>query len=158
MNKKDIFFEKDFIFNENKITSFLITYLPFKLTYKIPLYKNTLSFELGPQFQYTYESELSEGQVLVNENTNEAVEVYASYVKGINKLYVDIQSSVGIYYKVGHFILNTSLVYNYGIKDKFIGEYQFGNLLVSEPTRGKLSVSGSYVGLSVSIYLRKKEK
>jgi hypothetical protein len=37
------------------------------------------------------------------------------------------------------------------------GEYQFGNLLISPPTRGDYRLSGNYVGLLFSASLAKRK-
>lgn len=55
-------------------------------------------------------------------------------------------------------MLQTNIVYNKTFKNLLVGEYQFGNLLVSEPTRGNYIVSGNFIGLSTTIYFKKRTK
>ncbi len=156
LSKNDVnYYGEDYLFDERQLTSFMVVYVPLKYEYKIHLDNNILNFNIGPQVIFVPEFDIEEGSAIIDNNIEK--EIYASYITSDRNVFVDIQSSVGLYYKVGRFIFNTELEYNLSLKNKFKGEYQFGNLNISEPTRGNMEVSGSYLGLSLTVFLNNKK-
>jgi hypothetical protein len=55
-------------------------------------------------------------------------------------------------------LLKTNLTYVINFQNTIEGEYQFGNLFESEPTRGSYELSGNYLSLSFSVSLKKHTK
>jgi len=155
----DIFFEDDFYFDESPIRSSLILSLPIQIEYKNFNYKNSIwNFGVGIQLNLIPESSIGEGVFLFDDVSGENREVYASYADSNSSIDVDLVFTYGIYFKIREMILNTSLLYHHSLKNKFEGEYQFGNLIESEPTRGEMNISGNYFGISFTAYFKKKTK
>ncbi len=87
-------------------------------------------------------------------------EVFASYVKTTDNDFfqTSLQMGAGVYFLFDKMMVHTNILYNKSFKDLFQGEFQFGYLDVSKPTRGYYTVSGDYLGLSATIYLKKRVK
>jgi hypothetical protein len=66
--------------------------------------------------------------------------------------------SAGLYFPLKYFLLQTNVVYNKNFQNILEGEYLFGNLFVSESTRGDYKLSGDYLGLSFTVFLKKSKK
>jgi len=93
------------------------------------------------------------------EDLQEVREVFAMYQLTNSKTpNTSIVLSGGFYFTLKNYLIKTNLVYNKSFKNIVEGEYQFGNLLVSEPTRGDYKISGDYFALSTTIYFKIKKK
>mgnify|MGYP003630616841 FL=1 len=92
------------------------------------------------------------------EDLQEVREVFAMYQLTNSKTpNTSIVLSGGLYFILKKCMIKTNLVYNKSFKNIVEGEYQFGNLLVSEPTRGDYKISGDYFALSTTIYFKIKK-
>jgi len=97
---------------------------------------------------------------VIDETNNIGAEVFGSYADTSNNQFyqTNLQMGAGVYFLFDKMMIQTNIVYNKSFKDLFQGEFQFDNLDVSEPTRGYYKVSGDYIGLSATIYLKKRVK
>ena len=97
--------------------------------------------------------------VLVSEELQEKREGFALYENTQhNQLQVSAIFSTGLYFTLNKFMLQTNIIYNKTFQNLLEGEYQFGNLFVSEPTRGDYIISGDFIGLSTTVYFKKRDK
>jgi hypothetical protein len=71
--------------------------------------------------------------------------IYSSFVIG-----------TGFSYAFKNALIKTNLIYVMNFQNTIEGEYQFGNLFTSPPTRGTYELSGNYVSLMVTASLNKK--
>lgn len=75
-----------------------------------------------------------------------------------NEIQGSASISAGFYFPLKYFLLKTDIVYNKTFQNVFEGEYQFGNLFISEPTKGAYKASGDYIGLSIAFSFKKSKK
>lgn len=93
---------------------------------------------------------------LSSDELNETREVFAAYFETQEKQFQGaLAFGAGFYIPLNKLMLQVNLIYNKSFKYLLEGEYQFGNLLVSEPTRGDYKISGDFFGLSTTVYMRK---
>lgn len=75
-----------------------------------------------------------------------------------NEIQGSAKVSAGVYIPLKFFMLQANICYNKNFQNIFEGVYVFDNLLVSERTKGDYKVSGDYLGISLSIFLKKHKK
>ncbi|MDR6301292.1 hypothetical protein [Mesonia maritima] len=107
----------------------------------------TLISKGGTELSYSYGDEFlkEERQVFVLYENTSGFFIYPSLRIGPG-LYI---ISEKVLYQIG-FVYKKSLV------PYLKGEYQFGNLEESKPTRGNFKMTGDFLGLGVTIFLKKK--
>ena len=93
-----------------------------------------------------------------SEGIIEEREVFRYYLSTPDGIQYSATISSGMYFSLKNFMIRTNIVYNKNFKNLWEGEYQFGNLLVSDPTRGDYFVSGDYFGLSTTVFFKKRTK
>ncbi len=71
-------------------------------------------------------------------------------------IYPSLRISPGLYFVTEKMLFQVHFSYKKSLVSYFRGEYQFGNLDVSEPTRGNHIITGDFIGLGLTIYFRKK--
>jgi len=134
---------------------------PINAEFKTPISNNKFfNINTGVSFYYMLTRRRNESIIrLVNTEINETREVFGIYqVTQDNKLQISAIFSAGLYIALKNYMIRTNLVYNKSFQNLWEGEYQFGNLLVSEPTRGNYTVSGDFIGLSITVYFKKRQK
>ncbi|MCF6214473.1 MAG: hypothetical protein L3J45_10670 [Flavobacteriaceae bacterium] len=138
----------------SRITDDLIVYLPVTAEY-VFLKKGNVNFSLGAGLALSYYRETIGGsffnidnQPIFNADTNNNSKPF--YTSG------HIEAS--IYFKRKRFMLQTSIIYNKSYKTYRAGLYEFSNLQVSPNTKGLIIQSGDYIGVSLTIYFKKKNK
>jgi len=134
---------------------------PINAEFKMPINNNKFfNINTGVSFYYMLTRRRNESIIsLVNTGINETREVFGIYqVTQDNKLQISAIFSAGLYIILKNYMIQTNLVYNKSFQNLWEGEYQFGNLLVSEPTRGNYTVSGDFIGISTTVYFKKRQK
>ena len=92
-----------------------------------------------------------------NEDGNGERQVFASYADSqSNTIQGSFLLNTGVYIPYKKVLLKLNLVYNKSFQTLFTGEYQFGNLLISDPTKGSYKMSGDFIGVNVSIAFKKR--
>ncbi len=91
-------------------------------------------------------------------DVTEIREIFAYYLLTPEGAQYSATFSTGVYFVLKKCLVKTNILYNKNFKNLWEGEYQFGNLFVSEPTRGDYTVSGDYIGLSTTIFFKKRTK
>jgi hypothetical protein len=93
-----------------------------------------------------------------NENDTESKEVFGIRAESPdNALQGSFVIGSGMAFAWNYILFKTSIIYVMNFQNIIEGEYQFGNLSVSDPTRGYYELSGNYIGLLVSVSLAKKK-
>lgn len=134
--------------------------VPINVEYKKRLNNNIIfNTNLGLDIFYITSSRDDFSIELASSSLNEVREIFAIYYETQdNAVQFSAVLSTGIYFMFNKFMLQANLVYNKNFQNLLDGEYQFGNLFVSEPTRGDYIVSGDYFGLSTTVYFKKRAK
>ncbi|PIX08247.1 MAG: hypothetical protein COZ75_13035 [Flavobacteriaceae bacterium CG_4_8_14_3_um_filter_34_10] len=92
-------------------------------------------------------------------NPNEGIQVFGLYGEATNPtiIYPNFVISPGFYFVFNKSIMQLNIMYQKALVKHFKGEYQFGNLEVSPPSRGDYILSGNYLGMSLTMFLKKKK-
>ena len=145
--------------SDSSIGSFYASFIS-QAEHKIQLSKNIyLNTNLGLNISYLFSGSVLYTVSIEDEDNNLDREVFALYAHTPNsELQVSAIFGLGLYFPLKYFLLQTNIVYNKSFANVLEGEYQFGNLLVSEPTRGDYKVSGDFIGLSATFYFKKRKK
>lgn len=95
--------------------------------------------------------------LLVSEEKQEAREVFAVYADNPDKkwIYPNLIISPGLYFAESWGLVQANIIYQNTLINYYTGEYQFGNLIKSPPTRGNYKLSGDYIGVSLSFHFNK---
>ncbi len=89
-------------------------------------------------------------------NDDEAREVYGLRLTTQEfEYYGSLVLGTGVLWTAKKFLLKTNVVYVMNFQPIMIGEYQFANLEISEPTRGDYTLSGNYLALSFTFHFNK---
>jgi len=92
----------------------------------------------------TYSNEDESRQIFGMRLTTQEFEYYGGFIIG-----------TGVLWTAKKFLLKTNVVYVMNFQPIMIGEYQFANLEISEPTRGNYTLSGNYLALSFTFHFNK---
>ncbi|MCF6181639.1 hypothetical protein [Lutibacter sp.] len=146
--------------NKSKSIGSLFLSVPINVELKKQLAKNLYAnLNFGINISFIPSDGYEEVYIYSNQELQESREVFAMYqLTGSDNLNASIVLSGGFYFTLKHCLIKTNLVYNKSFKNIVEGEYQFGNLLVSEPTRGDYKISGDYFALATTIYFKIKKK
>lgn len=131
--------------------------VPLNIEYRKSI-TNKLIFNssLGLEISYITNSRDDISIQLSSSELDETREVFAAYYETQDKqLQGALSISGGFYIQFSGLMSQLNLIYSKSFTNLLEGEYQFGNLLVSDPTRGDYNLSGDYFGLSTTIYLKK---
>lgn len=156
--QKDVYsgFERD-IFNPIRSFSDLNLSIPLTIQYKLKLFnKNYISFNAGGIVMYLLPTDY---QCTVNALIYEDIsaEVYESYLNSTGRYFHGgITTGCSYYLDLNKVLLEFKFTYVAMFQNLFEGEYQYGNLLVSPPTRGTFKISGDYLEFSVATHFLKK--
>lgn len=151
----DTFFAQDRV--ELKELGQLILSVPLQIEWKKQM-GNKLFFSVssGIELVYLRPGAVSVTYAYIREELQEAREVFAFYAETKKtSIYPNFIIAPGFYFISSKVIFQTSLVYQKPIIGYFKGEYQFGNLDISAPTRGNYKLSGEYFGLGLTLFLKK---
>lgn len=111
----------------------------------------------GFKVMYFPPGEASLTLIFRNEDQSEAKEVFGLRLKSPeNSFQGSFVIGSGSSYTLNKILIKTILLYVYNFQNTIEGEYLFGNLATSSPTRGDYELSGNYLGLLFSISIAKK--
>jgi hypothetical protein len=146
--------------NNSKSIGSLFLSVPINVELKKQLAKNLYAnLNFGVNISFIPSNRYEEVYIISSQELQESREVFAMYQQSYNdKPIVGLVLKGGFYFTLKHCLIKTNLVYNKSFKNIVEGEYQFGNLLVSEPTRGDYKISGDYFALTTTIYFKIKKK
>lgn len=138
-------------------------FIPLNVEYKKKIAKSMyFNVNAGINFNLIRDSTNEYNYRIITEEMGEIIEVREIFISYQNTLDQFIQFggtlSAGFYFPFKNWMLQTNIIYNKNFQNLWEGEYQFGNLFVSEPTRGDYIVSGDYLGLSTTFYFKKRTK
>ncbi len=132
----------------------LIVYLPITTEY-IFLKKGAVNFSLGGGLALSYYRETNSGRFFDIDNTP----IFnADTNNSRNPFYISGHIEASVYFKRKSFLLQTSIIYNKSYKSYRTGLYEFSNLQMSPNTKGLIIQSGDFIGVSLSVYFKKKNK
>ena len=160
LKKEDVFSSFKGYETHIKDHGYLFLSVPLTIEYKKAVAKKVIfNSNIGLDIFYLTRSRNDLSIELISEELNEGREVFATYQETQdNQIQASAVFSVGLYFLFDKCMIQTNIVYNKNFQNLLEGEYQFGNLFMSEPTRGDYFVSGDYIGLSTSIYFKKRKK
>lgn len=132
----------------------LILQFPITTEY-VFLKKGNINITLGGGFALSY---YRFTDLVTSKLGIDAIPIHISnYTNSTNPFYTSGHLETSIYFKRKNFMLQTSLIYNKSFKSYRTGKYEFRNLEVSPDTRGLIDQSGDFMGLSLTVYFRKKK-
>lgn len=159
--KKDIYSHfTDDLFNKEKGNSLVPSYsIPVMGRLNLKLFKNTfLNGVLGIRVRYLAYGIIESSNIIWNENQTESREIFSLNLSSNQKI---IQGGVvlgtGLSFKFKKFTLQSNFRYFINFDDTFYGEYGFGNLLSSSPSRGSYTLRGNHLNVSLLIGLKYKK-
>jgi hypothetical protein len=136
-------------------------------TFSAPLYarlniqansKVFINLTAGLKFMYYPPGGAYFGQEISNEDQSETREIFGLNLHSQNNsIYGSAIVGTGASLALKKVLLKANLIYVLNFQNTIEGEYQFGNLLSSPPTRGDYKLSGNYWGLWLSISFRKSK-
>ena len=151
-------------YEESTITEFSQPYIiiPINVEYKKKIAKKSyFNMSIGVNMNIGISSRDESVTRFISEELGEVIEireVFAHYLFTPEGVQYSATFSAGVYFVLKKCLIRTNILYNKNFKNVWRGEYQFGNLLVSEPTRGDYTVSGDYFGLSTTVFFKKRNK
>jgi hypothetical protein len=121
--------------------------------------KTYLSFLTGLKVMYFPKGSASFAQIISDEDTSESLEIFGLNLHSQEfSFYGSYIIGTGFILALDKVLLKTNLIYVMNFHNTLEGEYQFGNLFESQPTRGNYELSGNYLSLSLSISIKKHKK
>ncbi len=151
-NKEHIFSE---FYKKNVFTVPLLLDLKKQLGEKL-FFNTAFGFEIN----YLNSMYVDGTYAYTDNTTHDIYEMFGFYAENANdfNLYAGIRISPGFYYFTKKVLYHLELTYTYKLTNLLKGEYQFGNLFESDPTRGPYTFRGSYLGLGLSVSFKKKSR
>lgn len=148
--------ERDLVLPDRSF-SHLCFSIPLTIQYKLKLFnKNYLSLNAGGIVLYMPPSG-SEYTIIALLNEDLSAEVYKSNLNSTGRYFHGgITTGCSYYLDLNKVLLEFKFTYVAMFQNLFEGEYQYGNLLVSPPTRGTFKISGDYLEFSVATHFLKK--
>ena len=157
LKKEDIIFDTSFDEKLNDTFGHFYPSIPLLIEHKMQIAKNTyFNFETGFSIFYIDNGNIYTSFEFANdEQIREVFGVYA--VTQENTIQASFIISPGFYFTKKNYLFQINLKYNKNFQNVLEGEYLFDNLLVSPRTRGSYKISGDYIGLSTTVYFKKKK-
>jgi len=159
LDNEDVIFDEDELFADKSFGHFYIS-IPIQIEHKMQL-SNKVFFNsnLGLNISYLSHGGVALTLAMTDEDNNITREVFGLRESTQNnEIQASATISAGLYFPLKYFLLQTNIVYNKTFQDVLEGEYRFGNLLISDPTQGNYKASGDFIGLSTTIYFKKRNK
>jgi len=160
INKNDIYSHfTDDLDNQEKGNAIVPSYsIPILSRLNLKLSENTfLNGVLGIRVKYLAYGIIENSNIIWNENKTESREVFSLNLSSNKKI---IQGGLifgtGVSFELKKFTLQPNLRYFINFNDTFSGEYKFGNLLTSSPSKGSYKLTGNHISISLSIGLKQK--
>jgi len=129
-----------------------ILHLPFGVEYVfLKRGKFFISFGGGAGISYyqfdavTFDSSINDVPIFISNYENSKSPFYSSG-----------HLETSIYFKRKSFMFQASLIYNKSFKSYRKGNYEFLNLEISPDTKGEIDQSGDFMGVSLTVYLKKR--
>jgi len=148
------------LLNKAKAYSLMTFSAPLMLRLNIQSTSKTyLSFLTGLKVMYFPKGSASFAQLISYDDNSESLEIFGLNLHSQEfSFYGSSVIGTGFSIAMDKILLKTNLTYVINFQNTIEGEYQFGNLFESEPTRGSYELSGNYLSLSFSVSLKKHTK
>ena len=155
--KNDIYsnFEEDYISNAKAYAMFSFS-APLLLRFNLQTSsKSFINFLTGFKIMYFPYGSAEYGLIFHNEDNTESREVFAMRLESQEfPLYGSFIVGTGGSIALRKMLVKMNIIYVMNYPNTIEGEYQFGNLFSSPPTRGDYKLSGNYVTLQFSVNFR----
>ena len=151
LNKEDNFFKSD-VYSDSY---FLI---PLNFEYKLRVGKNLYLNVNGGVTGAMRGGFFAKDEYKISVDFQEEIFQIFKFDYRSNDFYFNAQVSTGLYIVFDKFMLRTNLLYNKSFNNIMTGEYAFRGLRTSLAEKGTFSFSGNYVGLSSTIYFKRRKK
>lgn len=133
--------------------------VPLEAEWKYPLAKNKfLSLRSGVEIMFYTDYQASVGLLVdpYNDDSNEMFFILNKTSK--HTIHPFFKFSPGVYFILNPFILQTSLVYQKNLRTIHEGTFSFSNLAITNSGTGTYDFSGDFIGLELTLFLKKKNK
>lgn len=133
--------------------------IPLLVRYNYLIRRNSFIYIVtGFKLMYFPNGEASLTLIFRNEDPSEAKEVFGLRLDSPdNSFQGSYVIGSGFAIALNNTFIKTTLLYVINFQNTIEGEYQFGNLAVSLPTRGDYKLSGNYLGLLFTVSFAKKK-
>jgi len=160
IKKEDIYsqFTEDWV-DKAKMYAIPSLSAPLLVRLNIQVNKNMFAnFTTGLKVMYFPSGYLDWSVVFHNEDDTESREVFGLKLESPdNSFQGSFVIGTGVCFALNKILLKSNIIYVMNFQNTIAGEYQFGNLLSSPPTRGDYELSGNYLGLLFSVSIAKKK-
>lgn len=137
-----------------------IAYLPITVEYML-FDKSKINFSFGAGFGLSfYEFTDLETRTLRigSQDVPKQIMHIANQTNNKNPFYTSVHIEANVYFKTKGFLLKANIIYNKSFKPYRTGDYEFLNLELSPNTKGKFEQSGDFLGVGLTVYLKKQKK
>ncbi len=159
IEEKDISINEDFKMSDRFLADYYLN-IPVLFEHKIKL-NNKLFFNSNIGINLFYLSNTYDytgiGLIDFENETNVQLFMIEQDAKGSN-VKISGQLSGGFYFLFDKILFKINLEYNHNFKPLLEGRYKFGNLLETPPTLGEYINSSNYIGVSTTVFLKKRKK
>lgn len=160
INKNDLYshFTEDLL-NQEKGNAIVPSYsIPVLSRLNLKLTENTfLNGVLGFRVKYLAYGIIESSNVIWNENQTESREIFSFNLDSSKKtIQGGLIFGTGLSFELKKITLQPNLRYFLNFNDTFSGEYKFGNLFTSSPSKGSYKLTGNHLRISLSIGLKQK--
>jgi hypothetical protein len=160
IKKEDIYsqFTEDWVDNV-KMYAMPSVSAPLFIRLNIQVNKNIFAnFTSGIKVMYFPSGDAECSIVFHNEDDTESREVFGLKLQSPDNAFQgSFVIGTGVSFALNKFLLKSNIIYIMNFQNTIAGEYQFGNLFTSPPTRGDYELSGNYLGLLFSVGIAKKK-
>ncbi len=133
----------------------LILYFPITTEY-VFFKKGNINIALGGGLALSY---YGFSDLVISKLGVDDIPIFISnYINSTNPFYTSGHIEASVYFKRKKIMFQTSIIYNKSFKSYRTGKYEFKNLDASPVTRGYIDQSGDYIGVSLTVYFKKKNK
>ena len=156
LKNQDVFQEEQRFF-ESKLKGQFYVQIPISAEIKKRLWENVyFNFNAGATLFFIDVPTKSVSYTTFDASLNENKEVFSLDYNNGNTAHLTALFSTGVYIMFRDFMIQTNIIFDKTFEDFWGGDYQFKNLLQSEPSSGTYNLKGDYFGVSLTVYLKRK--
>jgi len=156
LKNQDVFEESQRFF-QGKIKGKFYIQFPINAEIKKRLWDNVyFNFNAGATLFFIDVPTKSVNYTVFDTSVNENKEVFSLDYNNGNTAHLTALFSAGVYIMFRDFMVQADIVFDKTFENFWDGDYQFKNLLQSQPASGIYSLKGDYFGFSLTVYFKRK--
>lgn len=156
LKNQDVFKEEQRFFESSLKGKFYIQF-PINAEIKKRLWENIyFNFNVGLTVFFINVPTNNINYTILDTTSNETKEVFSLNYNNGNRAHLTALFSIGTYIMFKNFMVQTNIVFDKTFENFWDGDYQFQNLLQSEPSSGTYNLKGDYFGFLLTVYFKRK--